>query len=121
MTEQYTKIIVKNLKLDMRIGIYDFEKSDDQQVIVNIELWVTNAAAGESDNHDDAVCYEATVRAVQKIAAAGHINLLESFVEEIADACLENTQVEKALVRAEKPDIMPECGAVGVEILRSNT
>jgi dihydroneopterin aldolase len=47
-----------------------------------------------------------------------HFNLLETMAERVAQHCLADSCVESVRVRIEKPDIMPSCRSVGIEIER---
>jgi dihydroneopterin aldolase len=46
------------------------------------------------------------------------INLVETLADRIAAQCLADRRVLSATVRVEKLDVMPDAGAVGVEIER---
>ena len=51
----------------------------------------------------DALNYETILAAAREIAAGGHIELVETFAERLAYACLADPRVTKARVRVEKP------------------
>lgn len=112
-------VFVRDLVLQARIGIYDHEKRDDQTVVVNVDLTVSEAGKGHGDNIDNVVCYEKVVNGIKAIINSGHINLVETMAEEIATFCLEDPRVLAARVRVEKPDVIAEAGSVGVEIDRT--
>jgi dihydroneopterin aldolase len=51
------------------------------------------------------------------IAAEGHIDLVETFAERLAQACFADDRVTRARVRVEKPlALAPHAAAAGVEI-----
>jgi dihydroneopterin aldolase len=51
------------------------------------------------------------------IADAGHIDLVETFAERLAQACFADARVTRARVRVEKPlALAPHAAAAGVEI-----
>lgn len=115
----YSKVIIKDLQLEMLIGIYDHEKANKQRVLVNAEIFVGHKDHWHGDSYDDVLCYETVVRHIQSVANKGHVNLVESFAHEIADYCLENEMTQSVIIRIEKPDIMPETRAVGFEVHKS--
>ena len=47
-----------------------------------------------------------------------HVNLIETLAERMAAHCLADARVESVRVRVEKPDILPSCRSVGIEIER---
>jgi dihydroneopterin aldolase len=64
------------------------------------------------------VDYEAVANAVRAIVAAGHVRLVETLAERIAEACLADGRVVSARVRVEKLDIFPDAASAGVEVER---
>lgn len=112
-------VFVRDLELMASIGIYDTEKVKPQRIIVNMDVSVREADGPMADDISHVVSYEIMVKKVEAIIAEGHINLVESLCERIAQACLKDRRVVAARVRVEKPDIVPNARSVGVEIERS--
>ena len=56
---------------------------------------------------------------IRAMVATGHVNLVETLAERIADICLSDIRVEAARIRVEKLDILPDAESVGVEIERT--
>lgn len=121
MSEPYTKIIVRNLHLDMHIGVYDHEKKAPQKVIVNVEADIPFNHDWQADSIDGTFSYEDIVQAASRIAGEGHIHLVETMAERIAEHCLTHLLVMAVKVRVEKPDIFPAADAAGVEIFRTRS
>ena len=112
------RVLVSGLELIGSIGIYEHEKRYEQRIIVSLELVVHDDYDGRSDRIGDVYDYDEAIGTVKRAVAAGHVNLLETLAERIAEGCLANTSVSIVTVRIEKPDILPECRAVGIEIER---
>lgn len=113
------KIIIRDLALQMSAGIYDHEKTHEQRVVVNITLDVVSNHGRALSGIDDVVSYEDIANSVSEIAARKHYDLIEEFAELIANMCLSDERVLCATIRVEKPDIIDNVSAVGVEIVRS--
>ena len=111
-------VFVRGLEVHAVVGVYDHEKHTPQRLIISVDLNVAENAAAHNDRLENVVCYEGIVRNIQKICTAGHVNLLETLAEKIAADCLEDKRVLVVKVSIEKPDILPECTAVGIEIER---
>ena len=118
-------IFVRDLMLEMRIGVYTDEHEAPQRVRVNIDLGVEDdgARAGSRsaigrDEIGRVVDYAAIAAATRRIAGEGHIRLVETFSERIAELCLRDARVHVARIRVEKLDVMADAGSVGVEIER---
>jgi dihydroneopterin aldolase len=114
------RVFVKDLVLAALIGIHRHEKDGRQRVRINLEMEVVETEQPVQDRLDDVVCYEDVVTAIRGIVAAGHINLVESLAELVADRCLMNPRVIKVQVRVEKLDVFADASSVGVEIERFN-
>jgi 7,8-dihydroneopterin aldolase/epimerase/oxygenase len=111
-------VFVRDLECMALIGIYDHEKEKAQRIIVNIDLSVQESDVPMDDDISHVVSYEIIAKKVESILAEGHINLVETLCEKIAQSCLKDKRVLAARVRVEKPDIIPNARSVGVEIER---
>jgi dihydroneopterin aldolase len=112
------RVFVRDLEVMASVGVFEVEKRYEQRVVVNIDLAVTDTYDGRSERLADVLDYGAVVSEVERIVAARHFALIETLAERIADACLADPRVRSASVRIEKPDIMPNCRSVGIEIRR---
>jgi dihydroneopterin aldolase len=111
------KVFVRDLVLPARIGVYQHEKLATQRVRINLELVATEHPAIK-DELNNVVNYADLVEQVRAIVDEGHINLVETLADRIAQACLVDRRVQSAKVRIEKLDVFPEADSVGVEIER---
>ncbi len=109
-------VFVRDLVLGANIGVYNYEKKAAQPVRINIDLTVEDGPIDDDVKH--VVDYGRVVEGVRSIIAEGHINLVETLAERIAHRCLNDKRVLVARVRVEKLNVLPEAGAVGVEIER---
>lgn len=109
-----SKVFVRGLKLDVEIGAYAHEFGRTQPLVIDVELEAPVAGAVQLG---DVVNYEKVVKAAKEIAAEGHIDLVETFAERLARACLADPRVSSARVRVEKPHALaPDADAAGVEL-----
>lgn len=109
------KVFVRDLKINMLIGIYPHEQKTLQEVIVNIEALVADPANWQRDDMADWVSYEDFVKAVMGIIETGHINLLETFAHRIADDILLNPRILSVAIKLEKTAAISGTRSVGVE------
>jgi dihydroneopterin aldolase len=110
---------VRDLVLPVSIGIYDHEKQAPQRVCINVELKVREGDGPVGDDIANVLSYEHIVNGIKAIVADGHINLVETLAERIAELCLADARVAQARIGVDKLDIVPEAASVGVEIERS--
>ncbi len=102
------RCFVRDLVLDALVGVYEHERAQPQRVRLSLDLTL----AGPGLSGEDAA---ATAR---EVIAEGHVTLLETMAERIAERCLSDARVRRAVVRVEKLDVFPDA-VVGVEIERS--
>lgn len=111
-------MFVRDFVLSCRIGVHAHERETAQRVRVNVDLAVDDVCAATGDDIAAVVSYEDVVFGVRAVAASGHINLVETMADQIADHCLADPRVRAARVRVEKLDVFPQAESVGVEIER---
>ncbi|MBS0360920.1 MAG: dihydroneopterin aldolase [Proteobacteria bacterium] len=109
-----TRVFVSGLKVQAEIGVYRHEIGRVQPLVLDVELDVPTAGAAHLS---ETLNYEAILKAARDIAAGGHIELVETFAERLAHACLADPRVTQAKVRVQKPlALAPDATAAGVEI-----
>jgi dihydroneopterin aldolase len=109
-----TKVFVTGLKVQAEIGVYKHEIGRVQPLVVDVELDVPTAGA---ERLSETLNYETILEAARAIAGTGHIELVETFAERLARACLADARVTQARVRVAKPlALAPDAVGAGVEI-----
>lgn len=118
-------VFLRDLMLSARIGVYAQEHGVTQRIRVNVDLAVREDDAGGVSRgavgRDDlarVVDYAVIADRVRGIVATGHIQLVETLAERIAEACLSDSRVELVRIRVEKLDVLPDGASAGVEVER---
>jgi dihydroneopterin aldolase len=112
------RVFVHDLELMARVGVHEVERRYEQRIILSVDLLVIDDYDGISDKLRDVFDYGAVVKDVQTVVEAEHVHLLETLAERISRNCLADPRVQSVRVRIEKPDILPGCRSVGIEIER---
>jgi len=115
------RIVVRDLLLMCRIGIYEHERLAPQRVRINVDLAVSETVDDANDDIDNVYNYEEVINGTKSVIASRHIDLVETLAEEIAAHCLKDSRVEDVRVRVEKLDVYAEAESVGIEIERYQT
>lgn len=116
-------VFLRDMVLPASIGIHLHEQSAPQRIRINVDLGVDDDSATDGlavglDQLGRVVDYEKVAVCVRAIAQAGHVRLVETLAERIAQSCLLDPRVRTARIRVEKLDVFPDCVSAGVEIAR---
>ncbi len=114
------RLFLRGLTVQANIGIHDFELQTSQRIVIDVDLYVSFAGTSPKDDRiDEVVDYDFIRAVVHGRVAQGHINLQETLCDDILTHLLEHTGVMAARVSTRKPDVYPDCEAVGVEVFRA--
>ncbi|TQF77989.1 dihydroneopterin aldolase [Elioraea sp. Yellowstone] len=118
-------VFVRGLTLAASIGVHRHEHEGRQPVRIGIELAVEDDGARPMsrpavgrDELSRVVDYERIAALVRAIVAQGHVQLVETLAERIAEACLSDHRVRIVRVTVEKPEALPDADCAGVTIER---
>ena len=111
-------IFITDLRIETRIGVYEWEKHVKQPVMLNIQIAMPDARAGVSDEIADALDYAAVVARLQALLADHPHKLLERLAENIARVVLD--EFRAPWVRVQLAKLAPLAGVrqLGVSIER---
>ena len=111
------RLFLRNHEVSVRIGVHDFEHRVPQRMRFNVDLYVPLALSTPSnDRLDEVVDYDFIRTTIAERIARGHIELQETLADDLLRALLAHPGVRAARVSTEKPDVYPDCEAVGVEV-----
>ena len=111
------RLFLRNYEVWINIGVHDFEKRGEQRVLVNVELYVPLAlSTPKEDELDEVLDYDFIRRTVTERVRGGHIHLQETLADDLLRRMLAHPDVRAARVSTEKPDVYPDCDAVGGEV-----
>ncbi len=107
------RVFVRGIRVQAEIGHHDHERGRTQPLVIDVSLIVEPQPARRLR---DTVNYELVAGAAVALASGGHIELVETFAERLAIACLDDSRVLEAAVRIEKPEALSVADAAGAEI-----
>ena len=113
------KVVIKNLILNIFIGIHDFEKKKKQKVRFNIEVETNPNTKPSNKDFSTIVDYETLVNKIKALVKKQHHELLEELAENIFRIIFQNKLVKKVNIKLEKLHIIKESESVGVEITKN--
>tara|TARA_B100000768_G_scaffold156348_1_gene153868 strand:+ start:173 stop:568 length:396 start_codon:yes stop_codon:yes gene_type:complete len=109
------KVIIKNLILNIFIGIHSFEKKKKQKVRFNIEVITDPNVKPDNKDLSTILNYEEIVNKIKLLVKKQHHELIEDLAENIFKIIFHNKLVKKTNIKIEKLDILKNSESVGIE------
>ncbi|MCY3985806.1 MAG: dihydroneopterin aldolase [Candidatus Dadabacteria bacterium] len=107
-------IKIENLRLRTIIGIYDWEKKNRQDLVINVTIDFDGRKAAESDSIEDTLDYKAINKKIISFVEETSFNLLERVAGGICGIVLEYPAARSASVKVEKPGALRFADSVSV-------
>lgn len=103
-----------------QIGVHEFEKGAAQRVWIDVTLFVPYAVSTpQRDQLAEVVDYDCVRDAVRELIGKRRFELQETLCDALAERLLAHPQVAAVEVATAKPDVYPDCAAVGVRVFRA--
>ena len=112
------RVYIHGLAVETVIGIFDWERTIKQKVVVDLEMAVDIKASAASENIDRTVSYKDVADRLIEFIANSELLLVETMAEEIANLILTEFPVPFVRLKLGKPGAVPEAQDVGVMIER---
>jgi 7,8-dihydroneopterin aldolase/epimerase/oxygenase len=97
------RVVLRGLRVRGFHGVFEEERRVGQDFVVDAELELDTTAAAASDELADTVDYGALAQRLAQIVGGEPVNLLETLVARLAEACLADLRVTAATVTVHKP------------------
>jgi dihydroneopterin aldolase len=112
-------IFIHDLRVETRIGVYEWEQHVKQTVRLDIDLGLPSDEVFRTGDFADALDYSAVVKRLHAFAADHPHHLLERYAQAIADLLLNEFRAPWVKVRVAKLAAIPGVKELGVVIERS--
>ena len=111
-------VFIRGLRIETIIGIYDWEKTVKQPIVLDIEMSTDVARAATTDRIEDAVDYKAVSKRHKQLVGEGRFELVETLAERCAQVIREEFGVAWVRLCANKIGAVTDAAGVGVIIER---
>ena len=113
------KVIIKNLILNVFVGIHNFEKKEKQRVRFYIEINTDPNLKPNNKDLSTILNYEVVIKNIKTQVRKQHHELLEDLAENIFRIIFQNRIVKKVNLKIEKLDIIKNSESVGIDFSKS--
>jgi dihydroneopterin aldolase len=111
-------VFIRGLRIETVIGIYDWEKTIKQPVILDLEMSTDVAKAAATDRIEDAVDYKAVSKRLKQLVGEGRFELVETLAERCAEVLRCELGVAWVRLSVNKIGAVSDAADVGVIIER---
>ena len=115
------RITLTGLKVRGFHGVYEHERRDGQDFVVDATLWLDSRPAAASDDLADTVDYGGLANRLATLVEGEPVNLIETLAARLCELCMADERVIAAEVTVHKPQapIAREFADVAVTARRS--
>jgi dihydroneopterin aldolase len=96
-------IVLTGLTVRGNHGVFDFERRDGQDFVVDVDLELDTTKAAATDELADTIHYGELAEGLAAVIAGEPVNLLEALADRLAGVCLADARVAAATVTVHKP------------------
>jgi FolB domain-containing protein len=109
-------IRITDLCLRTIIGLYDWERTTKQDVVINAEIYFDASKAAKSDRVEDTIDYKTINKAIIKHVEESKYFLIEKMANAILAIIMEDPKTQGAKVRVDKPGALRFAKSVSIEL-----
>lgn len=113
-------IFITDLRVETIIGIYDWERTTQQTVSLDIEMATDIQAAANTEDIENTLNYKAISKRVESFIAESQFLLIETMAEQVATLIREEFGVSWLRLTVHKPGALSNSTDVGVRIERGS-
>ncbi|MCE9665337.1 dihydroneopterin aldolase [Halomonas sp. M5N1S17] len=112
------RVLIESLAVETVIGVYDWERTITQRLLLDLELATDIRPAAASDDITLTLDYAAISQRIARFASDHDFALVETFSERLAATLRDEFAIPWLRLTVRKPGAVPTAAAVGVCIER---
>lgn len=112
-------IRIKNLRLRTIIGIYDWEKEERQDVIVNAVIEAPIDCAALDEDIERTINYKDLTKQLIDHVEGTSYELIETLTDRLCDLVLEDRRIAKVTIEVDKPHALRFADSVSVALTKT--
>ncbi len=112
-------VFIEGLKVDAKIGVYDWERSIRQPLVFDLQMSFDNRPAGHSDDVEQALDYAAVSELVVSLVEHSDFQLIEAVADRVIRELFQEFPITAIDLTLRKPTAVKKAQAVGIRLQRS--
>lgn len=113
-------VFIEGLKAQAVIGVYDWEKEIQQELVFDLEMEHDNRVPAATDDLSKTLDYEAISNHILRFCAERQFELIETLAENLVDELIAGFKLNAVTLTLRKPGAVPAARSVGVKIHRKS-
>jgi dihydroneopterin aldolase len=113
-------VFIEGLKARAVIGVYEWEKQIQQELVFDLEMEHDNRVPAATDDLSKTLDYEAISNFILAFCEERQFELIETLAEHLVAELIERFKLNAVTLTLRKPGAVPAANAVGVKIHRKS-
>ena len=101
----FKKILIENLTCNASVGVYENEKLNKQEIIIDLEILLITKMKTHTDNLNDVADYGKFRRIILDTVNSKHFNLIETLADDLIKKIQTFDKVKYIKLKITKPNI----------------
>jgi len=97
-------ITLTGLRITAHHGVFDFERADGQEFVIDVTVWLDLRAAADADDLTRTIHYGELAEEIAAAVQRDPVDLIETLAERIADVVLAHDAASRVRVTVHKPN-----------------
>jgi dihydroneopterin aldolase len=117
--EDHIVVVLDEVSVNISCGLHPWERHPERptRLVITARLYAPLTAPRAADA--PIVDYDLVRNRILALEGEGHIDLLETIADRIADTCFADSRVEACALSIRKPDIYNESRGAGIDLFRT--
>ena len=111
-------IFINGLTIPAIIGVYEWERSIKQKIILDIEIFTDISDSAKDDNISATIDYKLLADSIYEFVSSSNFKLIETLADNIVALIFRDTNASKLKLKLSKPKAIAFADNVGVIIER---
>ncbi len=109
-------IKIKNYKVTANIGIYDWEKNVNRELIINAEIETDYLASFQSDDISDTIDYDSIYSKIKNYFKSSKVKLIEKIAGDLINLIMEDQRIKRCKLEVDKMRVFEDIDSFSVTV-----